>query len=354
MKPYPLPSGENLFPLFEKFLFDSKNGNRLRCNLRKASANTIKNHKILFELLKEFSRRKEVILMVRLEACVQSDLLRLEDFYWRSFYFEFLNFLYEEKRHYDNYVGSLIKILKSFFNYLKYECGYSIGDFYKSFVVPKDNIQVVALTPDQYRFLAYSSRFSASLNPRLRVVKDIFVFGATLGLRISDVISLTKADFFRTEKGLFLRKEHRKTGTVVLINVPEHCQKIYLKYAKDLKVFPSFCLSLFNRDIKRLFELAGWTHLVPKIRTKRGKPVPVLKDPIRGTHFRFCDLVSSHTMRRSAVTILLSMGMKEHVVRQISGHSQSSLAFQRYIAYSEALMSREMEKVHARIRKKQF
>jgi len=56
--------------------------------------------------------------------------------------------------------------------------------------------------------------------------------------------------------------------------------------------------------------------------------------------------MSSHMMRRTAITTLLILGMPEHLVRKISGHSHTSSSFNRYVHYAQAYIDREIDKVH--------
>ena len=64
---------------------------------------------------------------------------------------------------------------------------------------------------------------------------------------------------------------------------------------------------------------------------------------------RFCDKMSSHMMRRTAITTLLILGMPEHLVRKISGHSHASTSFNRYVHYAQAYMDKEIEKVYSKL-----
>ena len=51
-------------------------------------------------------------------------------------------------------------------------------------------------------------------------------------------------------------------------------------------------------------------------------------------------------MRRSCITIMLTSGMPEYVVRKISGHTSDSKSFFRYVNLAQSLMDREIEKMH--------
>ena len=54
-------------------------------------------------------------------------------------------------------------------------------------------------------------------------------------------------------------------------------------------------------------------------------------------------------MRRTAITTLLILGMPEHMVRKISGHSYSSNSFNRYIHYAQSYLDKELDKVHEKL-----
>ena len=61
--------------------------------------------------------------------------------------------------------------------------------------------------------------------------------------------------------------------------------------------------------------------------------------------YRFCDLISSHIMRRTAITTMLMLGMKEHIVKQISGHTNNSKSFYRYVNFAQSYLDNEMDMV---------
>ncbi len=71
---------------------------------------------------------------------------------------------------------------------------------------------------------------------------------------------------------------------------------ILKKYKKkQTTLIPVISLNQFNKNIKRIGELAGWTQIVGKERSKRGKRKEIKK--ANGKAYRFCDLLSSHVMR---------------------------------------------------------
>ena len=115
------------------------------------------------------------------------------------------------------------------------------------------------------------------------------------------------------------------------------------QYSKNKPTyFKTITLNQFNRNLKHLAFLAGWTAPVEQTRTRMGMPVKQTTNTVT----RFCDCMSSHTMRRTSITSMLSTGMPEHVVRKISGHTNDSKAFYRYLNLAQRLVDKEIEKPH--------
>ncbi|MCB0473523.1 MAG: hypothetical protein KDC56_10735, partial [Flavobacteriaceae bacterium] len=63
----------------------------------------------------------------------------------------------------------------------------------------------------------------------------------------------------------------------------------------------------------------------------------------------FCDNVTSHIMRRTAITTMLSLEKSETAVRKNSGHSANSISFHRYIQFSQAYLDSEIEGVFSKL-----
>lgn len=100
--------------------------------------------------------------------------------------------------------------------------------------------------------------------------------------------------------------------------------------------------------MKRIGEKAGWIEPLTKKREKLGREVEVFQNGTRKEK-RFCDQMSSHMMRRTAVTTMLIFGMPEHLVRNISGHTSGSSSFYRYIHYARSFVDTEIDKVHQQL-----
>lgn len=341
--------GSSFLDLYERFIKDSKRGKRLQPNGKRFSKETIANYEYTRQLVERFCLEKSVDLRVCSGRLLNQRQQVVELHYWKRFYRNFTEYLYKDCGFYDNYAGQAVKNLKVFFNFLKKDLALQVGDFHRSFYVHKEEIQIHPLLPEELHFLIYDKAFETGLKPRMKEVKDFFVFGCTVALRVSDLFSLQKANIRETQGAKYLVVRSKKTATDTLVKLPEYASVILNKYAKKKgkKLLPAFNKTNLNHYIKLLLEQAGFTAPVYKTRTRRGMPVAItseMKEPQR-----FCDLATTHTMRRTAITTMLSLGVSEQIVRQISGHAPGSKEFYRYVQWSQVYQDRETEKMFGRL-----
>jgi len=339
-----------LLPLFNQFINDTQNGNRLKKNGERIKKETVQNYKFALQNLTEFSIKVNFDLRICDASKLNKREFISEKNYWKKFYKKFTEFLYK-KGCYDNYVGTTIKMIRVFFNYLKEDKNLQTGDFHKMFYVRKEEVEILVLSPEQLKFLIHDQPFEQDLKPKLKTVKDIFVFGCTTGLRFSDIFRLTNKNFEKQQDDWYLKMKSQKTKTYTFIKLPAYAIEIYKKYkskAITKPLFPVFTLSNFNDLLKILGEKADFTHPITFSREIQGQPKH-LKNHNGRAGMRFCDKMSSHMMRRTAITTLLILGMPEHLVRKVSGHSSNSNSFNRYVHYAQVYIDREIDKVHDKL-----
>ena len=339
-----------LLKLYEKFITDSKKGKRLQPSGKRISRGTIDNYYNTYRLLRSFSEKKKFQLIIKTDRYMNRRELNSERNYWKKFYKRFTDFLYKDCGHFDNYVGQNIKNVRTFFNYLKKELVLGIGDFYKQFYVRKEEIAIFPLMPEELNYLIGNQAFEDSLGRRMKEVKDFFVFGCTVALRVSDLINLKKSNLRVIGNQHYLSVCSIKTNTETLIKLPPYAIDIVRKYSKRKRLLPHFNKSNLNKFIKQLLELAGLTQFVQKQRGKRGVPIEAKSFGIEAQSSpRFCDLASTHTMRRTAITTMLSLGVNEQLVRKISGHAPGSKEFYRYVSWAQSYQDQETERMFARL-----
>jgi len=342
-----------LIPLFSQFIKETASGKRLKKNGERIKSGSIQNYKYVLNNLIRFSADTKFELRICDASKLDKRELASEKSYWRKFYIKFTEYLYTKNCH-DNYVGANIKIIRTFFNYMKNDKDIQTGDFQRFFYVRKEEIEIFVLSPEQLKFLIHDKVFDEKLLPRQKIIKDIFVFGCTTGLRYSDIFLLTSKNFIRSEDDWYLKIKSLKTKTFSHIKLPRYAVGIFLKYEKkdsNAAVFEKISLFNYNKTLKRIGELANFTNTIEVSREKQGKVQKIITKSDESKN-RFCDKMSSHMMRRTAITTMLILGMPEHLVRKISGHSHGSSSFNRYVHYAQSYIDIEIAKVHDKLEMK--
>lgn len=331
--------------LFNQYINQGKNHRRRKSNGGVISKQTLENYKNLQLLLMAYEAKTEAqITVYDIRRANKRELQKVKK-YWKNFYLQFSNFLYKDKKCYDNYVGSCFKMLRAFFKWLQLEKQIFCGDNYKRFYIPKEQIPIIVLSPERLNYLIHDKRFEQSLSRTMRTTKDMFVFGCTVGLRFSDLSQLTKRNLEHIEGKYYIRTISQKTQTPTRILLPHYAVDILQRNksrSKFLLPFPTN--ARFNLNVKELGKLAGWDEHQAKFRTRNGKLVEVMKH--NGRPYKFYDHLASHTMRRTAISTLLRLGLDEHLVRKISGHQAGSKEFYKYVEFNQSFMDEKLEKIH--------
>ncbi|HEY6504246.1 MAG TPA: tyrosine-type recombinase/integrase [Chitinophagaceae bacterium] len=339
-----------LIPLFQKFITASATGRRVTPSGKRLSKGATIQYQCVCKLLQEFEKI-HAAGPLRVKLIHRSSLRQLqsEKLYWQRFFRKFTGWLYQEKNYYDQYMGSVSKVLRTFFNYLLNEKCMPIGNFHKQFIVPAQKITPIVLDPQQLNFLITDSAFHDSLPGFLQRTKDIFVVGCTVGLRYGDLMKLKKQDIQFTPSGTYMLLNTTKTASEVKIPLPSYVTKIIHKYFKHTgrHVLPRLSGTNINLQLKMLMERAGWTYSLPKIRYRQGKAIE-LKNT-KEQCFRFCDHITAHTMRRTAITTLLLLGVEETMVRRISGHAPGSKEFYKYVAVVQDYLDEKVKFAHQKL-----
>lgn len=335
-----------LIPLFENFINLSNNGKRRKKNGERITKKSIQKYAYALKHLREFEIQKKFDLRICSNKKLNYREFVSEKNYWKKFYNQFTKYLYKEKDCYDNYVGTNIKIIRTFFKYLEEEKNFYLRPYYTNFYVRKENVNIFTLTYERLHFLIHNREFEDSLTPGRRRIKDVFVFGCTVGLRISDIYDLKVINVKKIDTNYYLEKRSLKTKTHTKIKLPEYAVKIFKKYARKRRsgyLFPKISVINFNKNLKQIGFEAGWTENVIKYREKMG----IVKKS--ASTKKFYEIMSSHMMRRTAISTMLILGMNENAVRSISGHSNNSAAFYRYVNYVQAYLDKEIDIVHNKL-----
>ncbi len=337
------------FSLFQKFISDSSKGYRVQKNGQRIKVQTIENYSYTCKLLEYFCNdTKFEIKLFLINHLTQKELNKAKQ-HWQQFYFKFTDFLYR-RGYFDNYVGSTIKIVRIFFNYLLQELQIQVGLFHKNFHVPKEDIPIVVFTPEQLKYLIHDKALHEKLPPDLKITKDVFVFGCTVALRISDLVALKPFHLVKKGEGYYLQVKSKKTSTDTSLKLPDYAIQIIKKYKNQQStLLPQMSLGYFNKQLKELAKLITDGEPMIKVRLKKGKPTMIYKDPEKRRHYTMADHITTHTMRRTAITTMLRLGVPEQVVRKISGHTANSQEFFKYVAFSQSFQDNETDKLFEKL-----
>lgn len=301
---------------------------------KKLRENSLIQYETTFVLMQEFEEISHEPIRIQLIHRASLRKLNTVRIYWERTHKRLLHFLYQQKKVHDNYAGCIMKVIKTFLRYLVIYRSLPVGNYYKLFRVPKDSFNPVIISPEQLKFLIADKEFEGSLSPVLRRTKDMFVFGCTVGLRYQDLINLKKMTLQGHDTEISLLLHTRKTGTEVSIPLPAYAVDVLNRLKKPGKyLLPRVAGSNFNIQLKKLIRMAGWVNYHPKYRQQRGEKVEIKTK--NGETYRFYDHISAHTMRRTAITTLLMLGVDENTVRRISGHAPGSKEFYRYVVISQ-------------------
>jgi integrase len=341
------------FAEYQKFINDSRRGRRLQPNGKRISPGTVDNYTYTLKLVQQFCAEKSFELRIRPGRKLNTRELETEKNYWKKFYKRFTDYLYGDCGYFDNYVGQNIKNIRTFFNYLNKDLAMGVGEFHKLFYVRKEEIAIFPLMPEELNFLINDKAFEESLTKRMKEVKDFFVFGCTVALRFSDLNALKKSNIRIINGQHYLAVRSIKTSTDTLVKLPQYAVDIINRYTKvKRRLLPLFNKVNLNKYIKLLLQQAGFTQPVRLTRGKRGQTTELKNANDSKQLYRFCDVATTHTMRRTAITTMLSLGVPEQVVRKISGHAPGSKEFYRYVSFAQTYQDEETQKMFDKLENK--
>lgn len=341
---------EQSFELFKKLVSDTSKGKRLKKDGKRIKHDSVEGYLYAQNLLIEFLDTKQFEFKIYIASHLTTKETEQAKKYYKHFYNSFTDFLYKDKDLFDNYVCAVVKVLRTFFNYLNTELNIVTGDFHKKFYTYKEEVPIVVLTPEQLNNLIYNKELEAKLPAHLVKVKDVFVFGCTVALRYSDLMKIKAENISYYNDTYYLKVTSIKTNTNTTIKLPAYAVEILKKYHKKNKpLLPPHSNAWLNKCLKELARHLEFNEPMIKYRTKRGIKYPVYKNKAKKQHYTLADHITTHTMRRTAITTMLRLGMPDQVVRKISGHSANSKEFYRYVEFAQDYVDQHTDKVFEKL-----
>ena len=294
-----IKSKDDFFRIYDEFIKEKENdfsGNAI-------SNSTLKRYKCNKTLLEDFEvKTKHKISLGKFDEKTFNRLLK---------------FCVEEREHSVNTVHRNIGLLKTFLLWAlnkKYSFNNSFVNFKKP---PKFRTDEIALNIEQVEEI-YAHDFSK--NKKFERVRDLFIFGCVTGMRFGNYSTISKNDV----QGDFIRvidlKSKSKNLSIPLNNISK---LILEKY--DYKL-PSISNQKMNEYIKDVFKELEFTQEIKKT-MKYG-------DQLVEKNSEFWKRISSHTARRSFITIMKNKRVPDKVIMSYTGHTSLEV-FNAYYRPSE-------------------
>jgi len=338
-----------LLPAFQEFIRVSANGKRRTASGKRLTVGTVQQYRMVIQYLQGFESTLQQPIRIQLLYKQTQRQFQQESNYWKKMKLALEQYLRKQHNCLDVYIAAVFKVLKTFFNYLRKEKGLPVGEFHRQFRLPAYQYQPVLIDSFQLQRLIHDTNLRTSLPKHLAESLDLFIIGCLVGLRYIDLIQLKKTSLSVHNGQYYLHVLTQKTGTQVNIPLPAYAVEIItrLKQKKTAYLFKRISNTNFNIHLKQIMEEAGYTHCLPKMRYSQGRLTEIKTKA--GNSFRFCDHISSHTMRRTAITNLLVLGVPEMVVRKLSGHAAGSKEFYRYISLAQDYTNRHLTDAYEKL-----
>ena len=172
----------------------------------------------------------------------------------------------------------------------------------------------------------------------LELTRDRFCFACVTSLRHSDMEILKKADFDDYDNPTSFSFVSKKTHDSLTIFLNKYSKELYLKYrdipTKDGLMFPPKSNQKMNDNLKVIAKKMGFTRDITKMQFSG-------KDRIDETK-RLCDVIGTHSARRTFVVHALEMGWSPQLVMSYTGHEDYD-TMKPYIALTDKTRKKMME-----------
>lgn len=190
---------------------------------------------------------------------------------------------------------------------------------------------IVFLRPDEFLHL-YTAPI---VNHTLAIVRDLFCFLCSTGMRVSDLQKLRKHHISDSD----ITITTQKTGDAISIPLNDFSRSILEKYKdypplKDGHVLPTMHEVNINKYLKQLGQQLGLDRMLTKTTTKRGELVREDK-PLH-------ELLTTHVGRRTFISLSIALNVNSSVLMRFTGH-QNADTLKVYTGISADQKRREMD-----------
>jgi len=219
------------------------------------------------------------------------------------FYIDFTEFCYNTRGHYTNTFARNLGLFKTFMIW-SLDKNYHYNDDFKKFVKPQKTLtQELALELEDIETILNHKFNSLALCK----VRDVFVFQCLTGLRYGELKTLGKRNVINGR--IILKEEKDVNKQERIIPLAPAAEIILKKYNFEL---PLISNQKQNAAIKKIVAKAGLDHDVQFTRV-RGVEQTVIETT-------FDKRISTHTARRTFITIMKNKGIADKTIMEMTGH----------------------------------
>lgn len=230
-----------------------------------------------------------------------------------EFYEEFCAWMDDVKHYKTNMKGTQIASLRAVMN-AAYREGLHDNTAYQHFKKTTEEVDNVYLNEDELDAL-----YNLPLTGYRAKARDIFLVGCYTAMRWSDYSRLSMKDI--VDDTIYFT--HKKTGFRVSVPLHPIVKEVLERYGGAM---PPLSSQKLNDYIKKVCRQAGITSPVTKVYRRGGVRVEETVEK--------CDLVTSHTARRTAATNMYKSGVPAYNIMLITGHT-SEQTFRKYIKFEK-------------------
>ena len=166
----------------------------------------------------------------------------------------------------------------------------------------------------------------------LERVRDAFCLGCFTGQRYSDIFNLEWSDI---KNGTWYLQT-KKTKDMIEIPLNDYALEILKKYKGKLRPIEPLSNVKMNENLKILAEKAEFNELHRMVSYKGNQRSETIEKKY--------NLISTHTARRTFVTLSLEKGMRPETVMEITGHKDYK-TLKRYIKITSKVKEVEMKRI---------
>ena len=285
------PTGKNIFfDAYDEFVAYKKDTIQWSKGTEKRYQN-IKNHLKNFEEAKKYQltfSKIDKIFYSKFSSYCLTDLEHINNTYLKNlgFFKTFMFWSIKNKYTYNN----------AFENFNNDDNG-------KSIIKPTLTKQIALTIEDLNKLMNHEFK-----SKKLEKSRDLFVFACVTGFRYGEMTSINRSNV--TDNYIILKEEKDETKEAREIPLTSISRYILSKYDFTL---PLIANQKQNQYIKEVFAELDYTHKVEKTTTKGKENIKI--------EMVFKDRISTHTARRTFITMMKRQGKSDKLIASITGHT---------------------------------